>query len=116
MHDFRVSVAVRPPLTVITVSGELDVTSEPQLREQVDEVLAGPPARLLFDLTELRFIDSSGIRVILDAYTRTRDTPGGVAVCGLNPHLRHLFAILGISPKMDIYPTASDAMSATHDR
>ncbi|MCC5582108.1 MULTISPECIES: STAS domain-containing protein [Microtetraspora] len=112
MRDFRVSVSPHPPFTVVSVIGELDVLTEPELREQVERTLDREPScQLLFDLTALRFIDSSGIRVILDCYTRTRGSGGGVTVCGLSPHIQHLFTILGLTVRMNIYPTLAAALS-----
>ncbi|GLX01674.1 STAS domain-containing protein [Microtetraspora sp. NBRC 16547] len=112
MHDFRVSVSPHPPFTVVSVIGELDVITEPELRRNVEMTLEDEPScRLLFDLTALRFIDSSGVRVILDCYTRTRDSGGSVTVCGLNPHMQHLFGILGLTVRVNVYPSLAAAVS-----
>ncbi|MEV7802802.1 STAS domain-containing protein [Microbispora sp. NPDC088329] len=110
MHDFQVSVAQSPPFTLITLSGELDVLTVSTLREQVAPLLARPATRLLFDLESLRFIDSAGLRVLIDACVRTPPKDGDGAVCGMSPHMLHLFSLLGLTARLTMYPTRADAL------
>jgi len=53
--------------TVLTVQGELDIATVRTLRDQVDDVLADPPPRLVLDLTGTSFIDSKGCRELARA-------------------------------------------------
>ncbi|WP_405085151.1 STAS domain-containing protein [Microbispora sp. NBC_01389] len=110
MHDFQVVVTQAPPFTVVTLSGELDVLTVPRLREQVAPLLARPGTRILFDLEKLRFIDSAGMRVLIDACVRTPPEGGDGAVCGLSGHLRHLFGMLGLIERFTAYQTLADAL------
>lgn len=116
MQDFQVSVVPSPPYTVVTVTGELDIISVTELNERLEPLLRdSSDACLLFDLAGLRFIDSMGIRVLLDACMRTRRGGGGAAFCGLSPHLRRLFALLGLTPRLTIHPTLEDALTGPDD-
>lgn len=110
MHDFQVSVAQSPPFTLVILSGELDAITVPVLRERVAPLLDRPGTRILFDLEKLRFIDSAGMRVLIDACIRTPPNGGDGAVCGMSPHMRHLFSILGLTPRLTMYPTRADAL------
>ena len=53
--------SVKPDLTAGTatmvISGELDLLSTPSLAEHLDQILAGQPRRLVFDLARVSFID-----------------------------------------------------------
>ncbi|GLX09747.1 STAS domain-containing protein [Microbispora sp. NBRC 16548] len=111
MHDFQVSVAQSPPFTLVTLSGELDVITVPRLREKVAPLLACPATRILFDVEKLRFIDSAGMRVLIDACVRTPPKDGDGAVCGMSPQMRHLFSLLGLISRLTVYPTRADALS-----
>jgi anti-anti-sigma factor len=113
MNDFRVTVEARPPLTVISVSGEVDIITEPKFRSEVEKALDQPEPHLLFDLTELRFIDSAGLRVILDAYTRLgRDR---LTVCGPSAAIQRLFHLLGLTGRLRIYRTLEEAVGSGGD-
>jgi anti-anti-sigma factor len=52
---------------VIALSGELDISSVESLRRAVEQATAGDPQRLTFDVARLRFMDSAGIAVFLNA-------------------------------------------------
>jgi anti-anti-sigma factor len=95
MEVFEASIEQRPPFTIIRACGELDIAAEPAFQKQVEAVVAQAPQRLVFDLSELRFMDSAGIRVILDVYRRL-GMGERVVVCGLSPRLQRIFSVLGV--------------------
>jgi anti-anti-sigma factor len=80
--DSRQRVLTRGPLTVISVRrgneqrirlvGELDLSTKPILEEELGAAEHGGAERLVLDLAELEFIDSSGIRTLLEAVQRSR--------------------------------------------
>lgn len=53
-------------IPLICVAGELDLATAPQLSAAAKEVLDQQPEGVVFDLGELRFMDSSGLRVLLE--------------------------------------------------
>ena len=52
---------------LLTLAGELDLSSVESLRRAVEQATAGAPERLTFDMAGLRFMDSAGIAVLLNA-------------------------------------------------
>jgi anti-anti-sigma factor len=50
---------------VLALAGELDVSNAAALRGRVDAVLALAPSGIVFDLSDLQFMDSSGIAVLV---------------------------------------------------
>lgn len=55
---------------VVRISGELDLSNVDEMRRIVDPVVAENPSRLVFELSELQFMDSSAITVFLQAAAR----------------------------------------------
>ncbi len=53
--------------TILAVTGEIDVSTVGELRGAMDEVTSDGSARLVFDLTGVSFIDSSGLSVLVGA-------------------------------------------------
>jgi anti-anti-sigma factor len=51
----------------ITLSGELDGTTAPKLRETVDKILSGKPAQLILQVEKLTFMASAGLRILIFA-------------------------------------------------
>jgi anti-sigma B factor antagonist len=54
-------------VAIVTVSGDLDISNADTLERAVTSITAERPERLIFDLSGLRFMDSAGIAVLLDA-------------------------------------------------
>ena len=65
------------PYTLVLLDGEADVTNSDVLREALDAEVAKQPGMLIINLSELRFMDSSALHVILRA-NRTMDRQGGI--------------------------------------
>ncbi len=71
----------------IALEGELDLANAPQLEERLADIEGTRPSRLVVDLGRLVFIDSTGLRVLLQADARAREDgreltlrPGDAAV------------------------------------
>ncbi|WP_214107194.1 STAS domain-containing protein [Acrocarpospora catenulata] len=101
---FRVSCQVHGTATVIVVEGEIDALATPKFRELVTERL---DSRLVFDLSRMEFIDSSGLQVLLDA---NRRASGGAAFCAPVPRVLRLFELLGITGRIRLYGSVADAV------
>ena len=56
---------------VLALSGEIDISNVASIETEVETVLARSPERLVFDLSQLDFIDSSGIAMLLRAGERS---------------------------------------------
>ena len=69
-HGFRVEPDHADGRPVLRLHGELDMATAPLLGRALNAALDAKPAALAIDLTELSFVDSSGIRVLFDASRR----------------------------------------------
>ncbi|MBW0089056.1 STAS domain-containing protein [Pseudonocardia sp. KRD-184] len=88
----------------VVLRGELDITTVDRADAEVTEAEASTPAMLLLDLSELTFVDSSGVRLVLLADDRARACGRRLAVrLGAGPALR-VFRALGLLPKLEIIP------------
>jgi anti-sigma B factor antagonist len=61
-RPLEIEVSASAEGAVMTLTGELDIATVPQLAEAVESALAGSPAELVLDLRPLSFVDSSGLR------------------------------------------------------
>ena len=60
----------------VWVNGEIDVFTAPSLAARIDEVLTDSTTSLALELDEVSFIDSTGLRVLIEADRRMRDRDG----------------------------------------
>jgi anti-sigma B factor antagonist len=92
---FEVKVGNRYGRTVVVGRGELDVASSPAFRDALIAAQADA-ADVIVDLSELTFIDSSGISTLIRAHQRTSDG-GSIKVVGARSAVRRVFDITGVS-------------------
>lgn len=82
----------------LTVSGELDIATARHLREHTSRQLAGPTEIVVLDLTDVSFIDSTGLHALLDAAAqddgRLRIVPSPVCL--------RLFDIAGVRDRLPL--------------
>ena len=97
---------------VLAVSGELEIATADTLREAVEGAIASGAAELWVDLTHVRFMDSSGLRVLLSAQTLLRGRSKSLAViCPPGP-VRRVFEVSGLEASLAIYPDRAAAHAA----
>lgn len=77
---------------VVTVTGEVDLNNHDHFKSAVEQALSGGPAKLIFDLAGVRFMDSSGLAVMLLAAKRA----ASVEVRAASSAVRRLFQVSGL--------------------
>lgn len=82
----------------LAASGEIDAHTAPALAAAIDA--AGPDVEL--DLAGVEFVDSSGLRVLIDAHQRLADAGGGLRLVSLSEPVRRLLEISGVSAYLGI--------------
>ncbi|MEU8247702.1 STAS domain-containing protein [Nonomuraea sp. NPDC048916] len=100
-----------PGVTVIAVGGELDATNASRLESFIDESRRRPDDHLVFDLTEMCFLDSSGLRVLLNAYTYGTRQGGSVRLAALRPMPARMVQITRIDAHLPVHPTVAEALT-----
>jgi anti-anti-sigma factor len=75
---------------VVSVAGELDLASAPQLRAYLVDNTASRPAHLALDLSEVTFLGSHGLAVLIDAHEGLEDIHGELHLTGVatNPSVQ----------------------------
>jgi len=83
---------------LIRIAGDLDISSVDALREAVGAATAAAPEHITFDLSELRFMDSAGISVLLGA---ARDVPG-VTLLKPTPPVKRVIELTGLTDVLEV--------------
>ena len=100
---FKVETAVDGDVATLRLEGELDLASAPQAEgalrglEEADR----PPARIVLDLRGVRFLDSTGLRVILAADSRARRDGRRVQVIAGPEPVHRVFRIALLDKRLE---------------
>ena len=99
-------------LTVVSAVGELDIHTAPML----DEALAGPSrragARVVVDLSEVPFMDSTGVSVLVVALKRLRESEGSLDLVVTSPRVLKVLALTGLDIVIPVHATLEEATTA----
>lgn len=85
----------------LVLSGELDLSSAGRVEEELARVERDRPPRIVLDLSALRFMDSTGLRLIVAADGRARDEDRGLAIVQGPESVRRVFEITGLEQRLD---------------
>jgi anti-anti-sigma factor len=99
-------------LVILALQGQLDSKTAPELEREVGKALGKSGRALLFDLTELDFVASAGLRIVIMVGKRLASDGGAIALCGLNPSVREVFEIAGFAKLFPILPDRRSALAA----
>lgn len=81
----------------LVAAGELDATTAPVLREAIEALETGEEPVIVLDLTEVTFIDSSGLQAITSSLRRLRGEGRQLQVAGASRSVRRIFEVTGLA-------------------
>ncbi len=99
----------REGTVVLSLVGELDISSSPDLERALTQAEGDAPATVVLDLSGLTFMDSSGLRAVLEADQRARADGRRLAVVPGPPAVRRVFTVTLLDRRLDLIETADDA-------
>ncbi|MER5876572.1 MULTISPECIES: STAS domain-containing protein [unclassified Streptomyces] len=100
--------------TVLTVAGELDHHTAPDLARVITETPFSADVPLLMEISELTYCDSTGLTVFVSAYDRALKASSRLLLVGMTADMMHLFRIVGLDQLFTFQPTVEDAIDALH--
>ncbi|MER7079135.1 anti-sigma B factor antagonist [Saccharopolyspora kobensis] len=108
--DFSVTSTRLPDdVALIAVSGEIDVYTAPALREQLVDAVDDGARRLIVDLGQVDFMDSTALGVLVGGLKRVRAVDGDLVVVCTADRLLKTFRITGLA---EVFPIVPDLPSA----
>ena len=111
MSPFEIETRDRDGVVEFALTGELDIASFTAVEDRLREIEAGKPGTIVFDLRGLRFMDSTGLRVILSADKRARrDGWRLVVVEGPEP-VHRVFRLALLDRRLDFVSDPADVAS-----
>jgi len=81
---------------LVAVQGDLDLHTAPELREALTRAIDEGRSRLVVDLTETSYMDSSGLTALVVAHKRVRKLGGQLVVVNVDPSIGRTFEITGL--------------------
>ena len=77
----------------VSLSGEVDVYNAPMLKDTLHNLLDKQVADIIVDCKELKYIDSTGLGVLIGVLKRVKDNDGNISIINLKPYIKKIFTI-----------------------
>jgi anti-sigma B factor antagonist len=97
---------------VLAVCGEIDLFTAPELREVLGDCIDAGRKRIVIDLTETTFVDSTALGVLLGGFKRLRSRDGALAIVNVDENITRTFEITGLDQIFTIAATRDEAVAA----
>lgn len=109
--DIQITKDIGPqPADTMTVKlgGSLDTATAPELERQLAPVMAGPVKNLVFDLAQLKFISSAGLRVFSAARKALKERGGLASFIHMQPQIQEVFEIMRSLPGVAVFKNMAE--------
>jgi anti-sigma B factor antagonist len=94
----------------VSVAGEVDLATAPELKEALGEVVSSGASGVLVDLSNATFIDSTTLGVLMGAVKRLRPAGGELVIACHDANIRKIFEITLLDRVFKIYETPGPAV------
>ncbi|MET0152684.1 MAG: STAS domain-containing protein [Candidatus Binatia bacterium] len=98
-------------ISVITPVGRIDGTTAASIEKEILDVIAAGSPRVVLDLSQIEYISSAGLRVVVIAAKRLKQRSGSFVLCSLQPLVSEVFEISGLLSLVTVKDSLREAMA-----
>lgn len=102
---------VRTDLAIIRVVGRLNMVTAPRLRDLVTDSVTSGKTRLVVDLANVEFMDSSGLGALIGALKSTRQAGGDLRIAAPSEQVMMVLQLSNVDRILKPYENADDAFT-----
>lgn len=114
MEQMTVRTASMEPFELIEVGGEVDVYTAPKLREAIAASIDEGRTRLIIDVQQVKFLDSTGLGVLVGALKRVRGEGGSLDIVCTQERIAKIFQITGLDKVFGLHDSVEAARASAH--
>ena len=107
----QINFVIKNKILIVMIEGELDHHTSMEIRDRIDkEMNRNKTKNLILDFTNLTFMDSSGIGVILGRYKNIQKRNGKLIIVNPNPQVIRIITISGLHKIVPVFSDMEDAL------
>jgi anti-sigma B factor antagonist len=99
-------------IQILAFSGSLDSSTVKEARPWLLKATGKRPARVVVDLRQLEFLDSTGLSVLVESKRRALENDGDLLLCGLRQPVRIVFELTRLDRFFEIFRLEEEALAA----
>lgn len=110
--DVDVFISQEGDVTIAAVIGPVDSANMEKFREKIQPAFAKQGAKVLLDCSQLTYLNSRGIGLLVSYQKQLLFSRGRVAICNLNNRLVRTLELLDLGKSLPIFPSREEALAA----
>jgi len=99
-------------IKVLAIAGSFDTFTASPARQWLEDATKTPPANVVVDLTDVQFLDSTALSILVQGMKRSRERNGELRLCGLQQPVRMIFELTRLDRVFEIFPSEEEAVRA----
>ena len=107
----EVNVENQDGIVLVTPVGDVDLSSSRELQDQIRIALDAQPARVVVNLEQVPYMDSSGVATLVEAMQIARKQSTRLVLCAMQDKVRSIFEIARLDRVFTIVPDEQEALS-----
>ncbi len=107
--DIGIKINEIDDVTVFSIEGHFDASMTNAVSEKVHDVLEGTSVKIIFNLSNLSYISSSGLRILLFVAKKIKAKDGEVLLCSVDKNVQRILDISGLT---ELLPSRDDVDAA----
>ena len=102
-----------PNGVVVKVKGDIDSTTATTFSDEIFAILNnGPVVNIIVDLSDLRYVNSTGLGTFLNITKSVRLKGGSFAICNVNENISDVIDIIGATAVLSIFANVDEALNS----
>ena len=111
--DLVVQLEERDGWAVARLSGDLDLTTSPRLREQIVQAITNGRSQIVLDLEAVDFVDSTGLGVLVGLLKRARTQGGDLRLVSTRTSFRKILELTALERALPLAASVDDAIAGS---
>jgi anti-sigma B factor antagonist len=99
-------------VTIFTLEGRVDSEGAVDLDLALQTATSEGTSKMILELSQVRYMNSSGLRTLADILTQNRKSGGDLKLVNLHPKVQRVFQIIGFDKFFSIYATVEEALAS----
>lgn len=108
---FSYTTSQQEGITIFKLEGEIiDKSQTTALIEQITQLIASGKKHIVLELAGIRYMNSSGLNVLVNILTKARNAGGDVSVCNISAKVKDLLVVTKLDTIFHILPSVEEAV------
>ncbi|MBD3295906.1 MAG: anti-sigma factor antagonist [Candidatus Omnitrophica bacterium] len=108
----QISVEEKNGVSIFRVNGDIDINSSPDVKKSFDEAIRNKKDKIVINLSEVNYVDSSGLATLVEILKNIRPFGGKMKITNLSSKVKGLFEITKLDKLFDLSDEENDAVNS----